>query len=98
MSTFTTKQVKRLGFLVRIGLTDEEADHLKNDLNVIADSISKIQELDTKDVPPTTNPVPLKAHLRDDTAATPLTLKEALSGAPKTSDGQFVAPRILGSE
>lgn len=95
MSTFTKEQVKRLGYLVRIGLSDEEADRLKDDLNVIADSIDSIQELDTTGVRPTTNPVPLEAHLRDDTAAKPLTLQQALAGAPKTADGQFVAPKIL---
>ncbi|MDN6622902.1 MAG: aspartyl/glutamyl-tRNA amidotransferase subunit C, partial [Bifidobacterium crudilactis] len=46
----------------------------------------------------TANPVPLEAHLRPDVAEQPLTQEEALSGAPATEAGMFVAPRILGEE
>ncbi|RIY29202.1 Asp-tRNA(Asn)/Glu-tRNA(Gln) amidotransferase GatCAB subunit C, partial [Bifidobacteriaceae bacterium NR016] len=51
-----------------------------------------------EDVPPTANPVPLEAYLRPDEPATPLTQEEALSDAPRSESGMFVAPRILGEE
>lgn len=98
MSTFTKEQVKHLGDLVRIALSDEEVEQLQGQLNSIADAINEIQEVDTEGIEPTANPVPLEAHLREDTAATPLTQEEALSGAPATEDGMFVVPQILGDE
>ena len=93
MPTFSREEIVHLGDLARIALTG-----LQGELNVIADSINKVQEVASDDVPPTANPVPLEAYLRPDVAETPLTQEEALAGGPKTEAGMFVAPRILGSE
>ena len=96
MPTFTREEIEHLGDLARIALTDEEITRLQGELNVIADSINKVQAVAGDDV--TANPVPLEAYLRPDVAETPLTQEEALAGGPKTEAGMFVAPRILGSE
>lgn len=79
-------------------LTDEEITRLRGDLNVIAESINKVQEVATDDVEPTANPIPLEAYLRPDVPETPLTQEEATAGAPVSEAGMFVAPRILGEE
>ena len=68
------------------------------ELRNVHDAIAKVQEVAGDDVPPTANPVPLEAHMRPDEAERPLTQAEALSGAPVSEDGMFVAPRILGEE
>ena len=73
MPTFTREEIEHLGDLARIALTDEEITRLQGELNVIADSINKVQEVAGDDVPPTANPVPLEAYLRPDVAETPLT-------------------------
>ncbi|KFJ03822.1 aspartyl/glutamyl-tRNA(Asn/Gln) amido transferase subunit C [Bifidobacterium subtile] len=98
MPTFTREEIEHLGDLARIALTDEETARLQGELNVIAESINKVQEVAGDDVPPTANPVPLEAYLRPDEAVTPLTQEEALAGAPRSEAGMFVAPRILGEE
>lgn len=98
MARFTKDQVKHLGSLVRIALSDDEADRLKDDLNVISNSITHIQDVATADVPPTANPVPLEAPLRPDVPAKTLDRDEILAQAPKSEGGQFVAPRILGGK
>ncbi|MDO4913208.1 MAG: Asp-tRNA(Asn)/Glu-tRNA(Gln) amidotransferase subunit GatC [Bifidobacteriaceae bacterium] len=98
MPTFTREEIQHLGDLARIALTDEEITRLQSELNVIAESINKVQEVASDDVQPTANPVPLEAYLRPDVAQTPLTQEEATAAAPKTSNGMFVAPRILGEE
>ncbi|KFI38417.1 aspartyl/glutamyl-tRNA(Asn/Gln) amidotransferase subunit C [Bifidobacterium actinocoloniiforme DSM 22766] len=98
MPTFTREQIEHLGDLARIALTDEEIERLKGELNVIAESIAKVQEVAGDDVPPTANPIPLEAYLRPDEPEEPLTQAEALAGAPKAEAGMFVAPRILGEE
>jgi aspartyl-tRNA(Asn)/glutamyl-tRNA(Gln) amidotransferase subunit C len=98
MPTFTREEIEHLGDLARIALTDDEISRLQGELNVIAESIAKVQEVAGEDVPPTANPVPLEAYLRPDVAEQPLTQEEALSAAPATEAGMFVAPRILGEE
>lgn len=87
-----------LGDLARIALTDEEITRLQGELNVIADSINKVQKVAGDDVQPTANPIPLEAYLRPDIPETPLTQEEATAGAPVSEQGMFVAPRILGEE
>ena len=96
MPTFTKEEIVHLGDLARIALTDEEITRLQGELNVIADSINKVQEVATDDVEPTANPIPLEAYLRPDVPETPLTQEEATAGAPVSEAGMFVAPRILG--
>ena len=98
MPTFTRDEIMHLGDLARIALSDEEITRLQGELNVIADAINKVQEVAGDDVPPTANPVPLEAYLRPDVPQTPLTQEEALSGAPESEQGMFVAPQILGEE
>lgn len=71
MPTFTKEEIVHLGDLARIALTDEEITRLQGDLNVIAESINKVQEVATDDVEPTANPVPLEAYLRPDVPETP---------------------------
>lgn len=98
MPTFTREEIEHLGDLARIALTDEEIAKLQGELNVIAESINKVQEVASDDIAPTANPVPLQAYMRPDEPQTPLTQAEALSDAPAAEAGMFVAPRILGEE
>ena len=79
-------------------LIEEKSNIDKRFTHVTVESINKVQEVAGEDVPPTANPVPLEAYLRPDEPATPLTQEEALSGAPRSESGMFVAPRILGEE
>ena len=53
MPTFSREEIVHLGDLARIALTDEEITRLQGELNVIADSINKVQEVASDDVPPT---------------------------------------------
>lgn len=48
MPTFTKEEIVHLGDLARIALTDEEITRLQGDLNVIAESINKVQEVATE--------------------------------------------------
>ena len=64
MPTFTREEIEHLGDLARIALTDEEITRLQGELNVIADSINKVQEVAGDDVPPTANPVPTSPKRR----------------------------------
>lgn len=98
MPTFTREEIEHLGDLARIALTDEEIVRLQGELNVIAESINKVQEVAGDNVIPTANPVPLEAYLRPDEAETPLTQAQAVAAAPVSESGMFVAPQILGEE
>lgn len=94
----TAADVQHLAGLARIALTPEEIDHLAGELTVIVDSVARVREVATPDVPATSHPVPLVNVLRPDVPGDVLTQQQVLSGAPDASDGRFRVPAILGEE
>lgn len=98
MSTISRDEVARLAGLARIDLTDAELTRLAGELDVIVESVARVQEVATDDVPATSHPIPLTNVFREDVAETPLTVEQALSGAPEAQEGRFAVPQILGEE
>ncbi|MCV2394047.1 Asp-tRNA(Asn)/Glu-tRNA(Gln) amidotransferase subunit GatC [Actinotalea sp. M2MS4P-6] len=98
MSTISRDEVARLAGLARIDLTDAELTRLAGELDVIVESVARVQEVATDDVPATSHPIPLTNVFRADVAEEPLTVEQALSGAPDAEDGRFSVPQILGEE
>ena len=98
MSEITTDVVAHLANLARIGLTPDEIEKLTGELAVIIDSIEKVSEVATSDVPATSHPIPLSNVYRPDVIGDTLTLEEALSGAPEHDGSRFKVSAILGEE
>ena len=87
--------VEHLASLARLTLTSEELDHYADQLGVILDSVSKVSEIATADVPATSHPVPMENVFRDDVRAPGLSASDALAAAPAVEDERFRVPRIL---
>ena len=98
MSTISREEVARLAGLARIDLTETELTRLAGELDVIVESVARVQEVATADVPATSHPIPLTNVFRDDVVEAPLTVEQALGGAPEAEDGRFAVPQILGEE
>lgn len=98
MSEITTDVVAHLAGLSRIALTGDEIEKLTGELSVILDSIAKVQEVATSDVPATSHPIPLVNVFRPDVVGQTLTQEEALSGAPDHDGSRFRVSAILGEE
>jgi aspartyl-tRNA(Asn)/glutamyl-tRNA(Gln) amidotransferase subunit C len=94
----TTEQVAHLANLARIALTPGEIDKLTGELSVIIDSIAKISQVATADVPATSHPIPLTNVFRPDVIGATLSQEEALSGAPEHDGSRFKVSAILGEE
>ena len=98
MSEITTDQVAHLANLARIALTEDEIEKLTGELGIIIDSIAKISEVATADVPATSHPIPLVNVFRSDVIGETLSAEEALSGAPERDGSRFKVSAILGEE
>ena len=98
MSNISRDDVANLAKLARIDMSDQELDHLSNELSVILDAVARVQEVAGSDVPPTSHPLPLKNVFREDEVRPSLTPEEALSGAPAQEEQRFKVPQILGEE
>ncbi|PJJ71811.1 aspartyl-tRNA(Asn)/glutamyl-tRNA(Gln) amidotransferase subunit C [Diaminobutyricimonas aerilata] len=98
MSEITPDVVRHLAGLARIGLTEHEIEKLTGELGAIVDSVAKVSEVATPDVPATSHPVPLQNVFRPDVVGDPLTLEQVLSGAPEHDGSRFKVSAILGEE
>ncbi|MGH3319022.1 MAG: Asp-tRNA(Asn)/Glu-tRNA(Gln) amidotransferase subunit GatC [Streptosporangiaceae bacterium] len=95
MPAITRDEVAHLAKLARLGLSDEELDHLAPQLDVIISSVARVREVAAPDIPPTSHPLPLTNVFRSDEQRSGLTSEEALAGAPAVEDQRFRVPRIL---
>lgn len=98
MTTFTTGEVHRLAGLARIAMTDQEAAKLASELEVIANSVARINQFVGPDVPATSHPIPLTNVMREDVVVPTLSQAESLAMAPASEDGRFLVPQILGED
>jgi aspartyl-tRNA(Asn)/glutamyl-tRNA(Gln) amidotransferase subunit C len=98
MSEITAEQVAHLANLARIDLSPEEINRLTTELGLIVDSVAKVAEVATPDVPATSHPMPLTNVFRPDTVVPSLTVEQALSGAPDHDGDKFKVPAILDEE
>jgi aspartyl-tRNA(Asn)/glutamyl-tRNA(Gln) amidotransferase subunit C len=98
MSSLSRDEVARVAGLARIDLTSAEIDRLAGELDVIVESVARVSEVATPDVPATSHPLPMTNVFRPDVPEQPLTQDQALSGAPASQDGKFLVPQILGEE
>lgn len=97
-SPLDVAQVAHLAHLARIALTPEEIEKLTGELGVIIESIAKVSEVATPDVPSTSHPIRLTNVFRPDVPGETLTVEEALSGAPERDGDRFKVSAILGEE
>ena len=95
MSTISSEEVARVAALARIALTEEEVERFTQELGVIADSVAKVSEVATPDVPATSHPIALQNVMREDVVGPTLDRDEVLAAAPAHEDGQFLVPQIL---
>ena len=88
--------VAHLARLARIAMTDDELDHLAEQLGVILGAVARVQEVAAADIDPTSHAVPLTNVFRADEPVPPLGAPDALAGAPAAEEGRFRVPQILG--
>ena len=98
MSTISSQEVRRVAALARLALTDDEVERFTSELGVIAESVAKVSEVATPDVPATSHPIPLTNVMRADDVGATLDRDEVLACAPQAQDGQFQVPQILDEE
>ncbi|MCG8407174.1 MAG: Asp-tRNA(Asn)/Glu-tRNA(Gln) amidotransferase subunit GatC [Phycisphaerales bacterium] len=97
-SEIDEQQVRHIGHLARIKLTDEEVTRFGSQLGNILDYIGKLNEVDTDDVEPTAHPLPVKNVFREDVPATSMGVEKALANAPDKTPPYFKVPKVLDQE
>jgi aspartyl-tRNA(Asn)/glutamyl-tRNA(Gln) amidotransferase subunit C len=91
-------QVRKVASLARLELTEAEEQQFTGQLNSILDYVQQLNELDTKDVAPTTRAIELSNITRLDQLVTFGDREAILNSAPEREEDFFKVPKIMASE
>lgn len=98
MGSIDKKTVKHVAFLSRLTLKDNELELYSRQLADILSYINKLNEVDTKDTPPTTRMSSAKENVfRPDVERKSLLNDDALSNAPEKDANFFKIPKVIES-
>jgi aspartyl-tRNA(Asn)/glutamyl-tRNA(Gln) amidotransferase subunit C len=98
VSRISRDEVAHLAMLARLAVTDDELDLFASQLDVILESVARVNEVAADDIPPTSHSVPLTNVFREDEVRPSLTQQQAVAAAPAAGQGRFRVPRILDDE
>jgi aspartyl-tRNA(Asn)/glutamyl-tRNA(Gln) amidotransferase subunit C len=96
MSTIDRGAVKHVALLSRLALDDAQIASYSGQLEGILSYISKLNELDTKDTPPTSHALStLKNVFRKDAVKPSLEVEDVLLNAPSREGDFFKVPNVI---
>ena len=87
--------IEQIAELARLNLKPEERMKLTKDLEAILAYVDQLQELDTKNVEPTSHVLPLQNVFRKDEAKPAKVSDALLSHAPKREGKFFKVPKVI---
>lgn len=87
--------VEYISKLARLSVSEEEKETFSTQLNSILSYMEKLNELDTKDVEPTSHVVSLSNVMRDDVQRDSISREDALANAPDHTDKFYRVPKII---
>ncbi|MDP3049171.1 MAG: Asp-tRNA(Asn)/Glu-tRNA(Gln) amidotransferase subunit GatC [Thermodesulfovibrionales bacterium] len=87
--------VEYISKLARLSVSEKEREAFSAQLQGILSYMEKLNELDTKDVEPTSHVVSLSNVMRDDVQRASISREDALANAPDHTDKFYRVPRII---
>jgi aspartyl-tRNA(Asn)/glutamyl-tRNA(Gln) amidotransferase subunit C len=95
MPIITTDEVRHIANLARLEFGEAEIQHFTTHLTQILDYISKLNELDTADVPPTSHVIEIRNVMKDDVIKPSYEREVVLANAPAAEAGHFEVPKVI---
>ena len=89
------KTVEKVAGLARLDLTQKEAAGFSKDLTEVLSAFKTLQEIDTKGVKPTFQPVDQKNVLRDDAIERSIPRERLLRDIKNREEGYIRGPRVI---
>ena len=89
------EEVLHIALLARLGLTETEVNRLREQLSNILENFEVLQQVDTTDIPPTAQSIPLQNVMRRDEAAPSLPQSQILANAPRREENFFRVRAVL---
>lgn len=92
------QDVEKIASLARLELTDAEKVLYQEQLSAVLAYAERLNELDIRDMPPTSSAVPMKNVLREDEVQPSLALEDTLFNAPDSAQDQFRIQAVFEGE
>jgi len=89
------EQVRHIGSLIRLALTDDEVEMFSEQLSSIVDYFDRLAEVDVTDVPPYRQPPMARAQLREDVVRPSMAREDFLANAPQRFGGYIKVPVVV---
>ena len=87
--------VKRVAHLARIAVTEDEANRMTGELNVILGFVEQLGEVDVSGVEPMTSVIPMEMKKRQDAVTDGAKAVDIVANAPATEDHFFLVPKVV---
>lgn len=92
----TIDEVKKIAGLARLELTNEELERYAGQLTMILEYVAKLNEVDTGDVPITSQVTGLSNVFREDAVQIYAVRDQLLAQAPEMEDGGVKVKSVFG--
>ena len=87
--------VSRIAKLARIAVTEDEIEHLREELNAILAFVEQLSEVNVDGVEPMTSVMPMQMKKRADLVTDGGIADEILKNAPAAEDHFFAVPKVV---
>ena len=89
------KTVTTISYLSRLKIDKDKEEKIINDLGNIIEFVDQLNEVDTTEITPLTNPLEKTAKTRKDIVTAKNLKKELLEVAPSANEDYFLVPRVV---
>jgi len=93
--SLTANQIKQIAHLARLSINDDEIPQVTGTFNQIVNLLNHLQQIDTNNVQPLTNPLELTQRLRQDIAIHDNQRDYYQNIAPQVSNGLYLVPKVI---
>lgn len=90
-----TEEVAKVAHLAKIAINDTELTAYASDLNNILDLVATMEQADTDNIEPLSDPLERSQRLRADIISESNQRDKLLQLAPKTEAGLFLVPQVI---
>ena len=87
--------VKRVAHLARIAVSEEDAQRMTGELNVILGFVEQLNEVDVSGVEPMTSVIPMEMKKRQDVVTDGGKAEAVVANAPATDENFFLVPKVV---
>ncbi len=91
----TKSEVEKIAKLAKLKFSDSELENFTHQMNEILKYMEKLNELNTDNVEPLSNPIDATNIFREDEIKQSINTEDALKNAPVSDDKYFIVPKVI---